>query len=787
MYDLGENFRYDISAILPNPECIFKGKKYRITILTERLVRLEYSENGAFNDRLTEVVLNRNFKKPQFDVQETNSTLAITTRYFKLSYLKEKSFYGGKITPTKNLKIELNNTDKVWYYGNPEVRNFEYAAYQEKNKIKRKKSLYSIDGYTTIDDSKNYIIFENGELKANENNQLDIYVFMYNKDYFYCLNDYYMLTGFPEMLPRYAFGTMVTKNANYNQYSLIQSIRKYQEHSVPISSYILKNWESQVSYEFSNDYNELDKLIGYLNSNNISLGLSIRDKKVFDSNTKNYGLLSKYLGSDASGNIPFNLYNPRCVDAFLKLIIHPIKTVKNSFFELEGYNNLERLRALKHYLNIDSSSNLRNFIISRNFDKVPHRNSILYSGESKVDWQSLKNAVKFNTSAGDMGISYWSHDFGGTTDGIEDSELYTRFIQLGTFSPILRLGSDYSKYYKREPWKWGISTSEIATYFLNLRYKLIPYIYTESYKYYKYGKPLIEPIYYRYPELFDDVLFNDNYFFGSTFYISPIMHKKDQIMDRVIHKLYIPEGTWYDYISGKKYTGNKRYVSFYKESEYPIFVKSGSIIPLSLNNSNDTSVSKKLEIQVFPGASNAYSIYEDDGITNNYKNGEYSITNIEYKYEKNRYTLTILPTQGKLSILPPTRDYVIRFKNTKPTTIVKCYVNGNLVSSNKSKKKSDLVVEINDVPSSGQLTVICSCENIEIENIKIINDDIVSIISDLPIKTIVKEKVDSIMFSENMSIKKKRIEIRKLANGKNYLERKYIDLFLKLLEYINEV
>ena len=85
-----------------------------------------------------------------------------------------------------------------------------------------------------------------------------------------------------------------------------------------------------------------------------------------------------------------------------------------------------------------------------------------------------------------MGISFLSHDLGGTSDGIEDSELFIRFIQLGIFSPILRLGSDSGKYYKREPWKWDLATSVIVNKFLNIRYNLIPYIYTESYKYHKY-------------------------------------------------------------------------------------------------------------------------------------------------------------------------------------------------------------------------------------------------------------------------------------------------------------
>ena len=98
----------------------------------------------------------------------------------------------------------------------------------------------------------------------------------------------------------------------------------------------------------------------------------------------------------------------------------------------------------------------------------------------------------------------------------------------------------------------------------------------------------------------------------------------------------------------------------------------------------------------------------------------------------------------------------------------------------------DFIVEVKDVPTVGQLTVTCKGKDIEIDAVRIINEDIQRIISDLQIPTQMKEKIDEILFSD-YPIKKKRIEIRKLANGRLRLERKYIDLFLKLLEYIGEV
>ena len=790
MYDLGNQFKFDLNKALANPECVFKGSKYRITILTDRVVRLEYSEDGIFNDYPTELIWYRNLPKPEFTVSETNSTLKIVTKYFELVYKKEKKFDGGKITPTSNLKINLLNTDKTWYYGHPEARNFGTNSYTIEDK-KFVKGLYSLDGFATIDDSNTSLILENGSFKKRDNKSIDLYVFLYNKDFYFCLSDYFALTGNPPLIPRFALGNWWCKSEFYNEIDIVNIVNKFENKNIPISVFMLDKWQTDNSYEFNEYYRDPKSVLNYLNNKKIKLGLVIDDPVEFKMGTNNYDKIKPYLLEQENTNIPFNVFDAKTIDAYLKLIIHPLNDVGFDLFFINNFskNNGERNFILKHYLFYDEykKDNRRPLICSYNSLTAPHRYPVLYTGKTLVDWDTLKKIPKFNILASNMGISFLSHDLGGSIEGIEDSELFIRFVQLGVFSPILRLGSDGGKYYKREPWKWDLATYVIVNKFLNIRYRLIPYIYTESYKYHKYGKPLIEPLYHRYPMLYDDDLYSSEYFFGSNILVSPILHKKDNIMNRVIHKMYIPEGIWYGIFTGKKYNGGKRYTSFYKDDEYPIFAKAGTIIPGSVNEFNDTGVPKKMEITIFPGANNTYSIYEDDGMTNNYKNGDYLITNVEYVYEKNSYKLTILPVSGKQGIIPDTRDYKIVFRNTNIPSKIESYIGNTRVNNRYYKEEDELVIELDNVPTTSQLTIICSGDDLEIDAIHIINEDIQSIISDLPIKTIVKEKIDSIMFSKEFSIKKKRIEIRKLANGKNWIERKYIDLFLKLLEYIKEV
>lgn len=789
MYNLGDQFKLNLDLANANPESIILGEKYRITVITERVVRLEYNENGIFENNPTELIWYRNFQKPNFEVKQDNNILNVSTRYFELTYLKNRKFSGSKILPSSNLKISLKNTDKVWYYGHPEVRNYGASAYKIKNDLKKMRGLYSLDGFASIDDSKSCIMLGNGAFKKRTEPEVDVYVFMYDKDYLYALNDYFLLTGYPPLIPRFALGNWWDKNEFYGEFDISSLLKKFENNNIPISIFTLNNWQLEDSFEFNLNYKAPQMLSSIFHNKRIRLGLAIDDPLIFKQKSKCFNKLEAYLPKNKNGDIPFNLYDERTIDAFLKLIMHPLTNYGIDYYAIKSFNykDLDRTMILKHYLYYDNTSNKRSFISAYNGCVAAHRYPVLYAGKSTVSWDSLKSIPSFNALASNIGVSFWSHDFGGTIGGTEDNELFTRFVQLGVFSPILRLGSEGGKYYKREPWKWGIKTSKIVTDYLNLRYKLIPYIYTESYKYYKYGKPLIEPIYYRYPVLYDDVLYSDEYFFGNNIFVSPILSKKDYVMNRVIHKLYLPSGVWYDFFTGKKYVGNKKYVSFYRDEEYPVFVRAGAIIPMSLNGGNDTSTPKKMEIAVFPGASNTYSIYEDDGETNNYLKGEYTITNVEFVYNKDDYKLTILPVSGKTGIIPSDRSYKIRFKNTHPASRVESYIGSTQIENKCYKDDTDFIVELENISTTSQVTVVCGGNNIEIDAIRIIKEDIIEIISDLPIKTIHKQKVDEIMFSTKYDIKKKRIEIRKLANGKEFLPRKYIDLFLRLLEYINQV
>ena len=161
---------------------VFTGKTYRITVLSERLVRLEYSPDGKFVNEKTELAIDRNFPAVDFNIQQDSQFLQITTSYFQLVYKKEAPFTAAKYAPDKNLRVSLVNTDKFWYLGQPEARNFGGSAISldaNGTKTELEKGLYSTDGFATIDDSNSLIYDEEGFLVKPDHERIDIYLFMY--------------------------------------------------------------------------------------------------------------------------------------------------------------------------------------------------------------------------------------------------------------------------------------------------------------------------------------------------------------------------------------------------------------------------------------------------------------------------------------------------------------------------------------------------------------------------------------------------------------------------------
>ena len=806
MYPLGKQFEVNYSNSSCDEKAVVRGKTFRISVISERIVRLEYSLKGVFNDRPTQLIRKRNIGEVNYSIRQDANILEISTKYFSLTYLKEQPFVGTKVDPMRNLKITLLSKErdrcKDWFYSHPEARNLlgNMVGVDVSIPKELQRGLYSLDGFSSLDDSNGKIILEDGTLSNPVEGHTDIYVLMYDRDFRKVLIDYFKMTGAPALIPRFALGNWWSRNYTYDDESIKQLVRNFERKKIPISVMLFDHdWHIRnvgeaknlrTGFTFNNQLiKNPQKMLYEFHNRGIRVGLCVNPMNGIYPHEQFYPKLMEVLKIQTPSIIKFDPLNPKMLDILFKFFLHPLEAMGVDFFWNDYNENIDytKLWALNHYLYLDSgrdNKTKRPLILSRGSLWAPHRYPILYGGSSEISWFALKNLPFLYLNAANMGVSWWSHDVGGNHGGVEDGELYLRYVQLNTFGPIFRFHGARGKYYKKEPWLWDVKTETITIEYMRLRHRLIPYLYTEAYNYTKSGTPIIQPFYYNYMWVYDDDLYRNQYYFGSQLLVCPILEPKDPVMNRTIHRFFVPDGVWYDFVTGKKFLGNKKYVSFFRDEDYPVFAHSGSIIPFSNRSDyNNIGLPTELEIQIFPGASNTYTLYEDDGITSLYKEGYYLKTSIDYNYLRNNYTVIIRSIDGKSGIVPEKRNYKMVFRNTKQAEDVTIYFNSEKIPSNNYIDGNDFIIEIKNVPTMGQLTINCKGKDIEIDAVRLINDDLRSILVDLKIETYLKESIDQLLFG-NLPIDKKRIELRKMR--KQGLSREYLDLFLKLLDYIGD-
>ena len=237
------------TKLISNKESCIIGNKYRITILTPRLARLEYTPSGKFIDDPTALVINRTFPKTPYGITESETLIQIDTGIFTITYVKDKDFKAGNLG--SNLKAVINNTTIEWQMNSPQVKNLRginYSIDSIKDKIILDTGLYSLDGYAVVKDNTP-VLTENDIFIPREEGSKDIYLFMYNKDFDGCLNDYFTLTGYPNLIPRYALGAWWYKNDNYTSKDIISLVDRFNKDNIPISIFLLgDSWRGNNNY-----------------------------------------------------------------------------------------------------------------------------------------------------------------------------------------------------------------------------------------------------------------------------------------------------------------------------------------------------------------------------------------------------------------------------------------------------------------------------------------------------------------------------------------------------------
>ncbi|MBE5965823.1 MAG: DUF5110 domain-containing protein [Lachnospiraceae bacterium] len=662
--------------------CIVKGETYRISILTERLVRLEFSKNGAFEDRMTQTVIHRDFPVPQFEVMDKENQVEITTKYLQISYDK-KEFSGNGLSIRLCRQTYSNNS--IWRYGDTgdNLKGTARTLDTADGAIDLEDGLLSRIGFSVLNDSLSMAIGEDGWVQTPLSGHQDIYFWGYGHDYRACLKDFFHLCGKTPLLPRYALGNWWSRYHAYTQEEYMELIERFRKEGLPFSVAVIdmdwhyvdleeKYGSGWTGYSWNKElFPDHKKMLEELHERGYHVTLNVHPADGVRGHEDAYKPMAKALGVGYEKEIPidFDIADPKFLAAYFKYLHHPLEEEGVDFWWIDWQQGnttkipgLDPLWMLNHYHFMDNSRNgKRPMIFSRYAGAGSHRYPVGFSGDSIISWKSLGFQPYFTATASNVGYGWWSHDIGGHMNGYRDDELAVRWVQYGVFSPIMRLHSSNSKFTGKEPWKYGDEERAVMNDFLRLRHRLIPYLYTMNARCYRENQPLIQPMYYSCPDQHEAYKVPNQYYFGSSLIVCPITGKMNPVLKAGKVKAWLPEGTWYDIFNGLIYRGNKSIPMYRTLKTIPVLAKAGAIVPMEAESSIGDGVDnpKDIELCVFAGADGEHIMYEDDGISIEYEEGSYAETKYTLDWNGTK-RLTIYPAEGELSLIPKKRNYRIK-------------------------------------------------------------------------------------------------------------------------------
>lgn len=666
---------------LANEKNIIPGKNYRITVLTESLFRLEYSEEGVFNDEPTQTVLNRDFKEVSYKLKEEEDYLEIITSNAKLYYNKQKFSTNGL-----NIKIYGTNMNynSEWYYGKaaPNLGGTARTLDNVNGATNLEEGIISRNGFAVLDDSKSLIITKDYVKPRNNTKSEDLYVFCYGHQYRETIKDFYYLCGSTPLLPRFALGNWWSRYYRYSEESYMKLMDDFAKEGIPFSVAVIDmDWHLvQIDKKYGSGWTgytwnrelfpEPKRFLDNLHERGMHITLNVHPAEGVRGFEDCYKTIGTHMGVDVENEEPveFDIANPKFMECYFNDVHHPMEEDGVDFWwvdwqqgntsKIEG---LDPLWMLNHYHFLDNGRDgKRPMTFSRYAGPGSHRYPVGFSGDTHITWESLDFQPYFTATASNIGYGWWSHDIGGHMLGSKDEELEIRWYQFGVFSPIMRLHSSCNEFSGKEPWKFSMETHAIMNDFLRLRHRMVPYLYSMNYLASE-GRPLISPMYYDYPDEWDAYAVKNQYYFGTELIVAPITSKCIEGVNRAKVKVWLPKGIYFDIFSDTVYTGD-RFINMYRDkSTMPVLAKAGAILPLTeeIFGNDFLNNPKTLTVCIYPGADNSFDLYEDDSETLAYKNGHYVITTFVNSNSTSEFI--IKKPQGDVSLLPDKRDIQLHF------------------------------------------------------------------------------------------------------------------------------
>ncbi len=628
-------------------EAVITVGRVRISVLSDRIIRVE---KGSFTDKRTQTVFCRNFAKPQFKYTKFNDKVLITTEACKFCVdLKTldvgvRFASGGVAYPSE--RSNLGGTART-LDGTFGVLGGWKGKREKKDRFclgHIRKGIFASNGVSEFDDGKSFLLDGDGGVSQREGKCVDKYVFAFGDDYLGGLKEFYALTGATPVLPKYALSNWWSRYHAYSDKEYLALMDRFESERVPLTvATIDMDWHIVKNVPKGTQYRSMQGAgwTGYTFEKSL-----FPDHKAFLKSLKDRGLavtmnlhprdgvrpfevqyedMARACGIDPATKraVEFDLTDKSFLYAYFDILHHPYEEDGVDFWWIDWQQGtkskmqgLDPLWLLNHYHFEDNCRDgKRGLILSRYAGLGSHRYPVGFSGDTVVCWKSLKFQPYFTALASNAGYTWWSHDIGGHLFGRGNEELYLRWLQFGVFSPINRLHSN-NKAWSKEPWLYP-RVEEIAKDYLRLRHRLLPYLYTANVRTAKEGIPLIAPAYY-YDRKANarDRKHRNQYYFGEQLFVSPITSRakkttaKAAALSRV--NVRLPQGEWRDFFTGNPVAGEREQIMSYPLDAYPVFAKSGAIVPMLAKRDGNSQEFDDLEIRVFPGE-NEYTMYDETG------------------------------------------------------------------------------------------------------------------------------------------------------------------------------
>jgi len=718
MSNLPEYLRMRVNAS-PNAKNVVTIGDVRITVITPRLIRIE---QGAFTDEATQVVICRDFYPTECIIQQAKEQLFISTGYLNLHYKAG--------CPLETLTISANYHPAFkWCYGQKPLQNLGGTTSTldcVDGACPLEDGLCSIDGYAVLDDSQSVRMTADGWFAGREK-CTDVYFFGYGHDYTAAVQDYQKLTGAPGMLPAYALGNWWSRYHAYTDEEYLGLMDAFRAHDVPLSVGIVdmdwhlvsvgdkENGDGWTGYTWNRElFPDYRAFLRGLHDRGLKTALNLHPRDGVRHWDDQYEAMCAALGKDPATKkkIPFNCLNPDFLKAYFEVLHFPYekdgvdfwwmdwqqgsdyKSIAGADYVPSAIESIKPLWMVNHMHSLASRrEGGRGMIFSRFAGYGSQRYPIGFSGDSTTTWASLAFQPCFTATASNVGYGWWSHDIGGHMGGFRDDELTARWVQFGVFSPIFRLHSTNSLFASREPWTYNPRAEAVISRFMRLRHQLFPYLYTMNRRAHTELLPLMRPMYHLNPECTDAYQVGNEYWFGSEMIAAPITAPADAT-GLAAADVWLPEGVWTDAMTGFIYKGNQRLTVARRLEEMPLFLKAGAILPLQAHQlqGNALGRAENMHVVVAPGASNAFRLYEDDGVSLDFQQGKYAETPLSLDWADKAATFTIHPVEGDTSLVPEKHRWTVAFRGWRKG----CHfaVNGETVNAAYTPERNTYVVTL---------------------------------------------------------------------------------------------